>query len=96
MDRRRLATLDQPTKRRAWVGIFLLGHAASEVGLPARDHRVLIPASVLLGGSFLMIADSFARSIVAPLQLPVGVVTAIIGVPTFLLILRRSQQRSVE
>lgn len=64
--------------------------------LGARDHRVLIPASVLLGGSFLMIADSFARSIVAPLQLPVGVVTAIIGVPTFLLILRRSQQRSAE
>jgi iron complex transport system permease protein len=64
--------------------------------LGARDHRVLIPASVLLGGSFLMIADSFARSVVAPLQLPVGVVTAIIGVPTFLLILRRSQRRETE
>ncbi|MDP1931353.1 MAG: iron ABC transporter permease [Gammaproteobacteria bacterium] len=59
--------------------------------LGARDHRVLIPASILLGGSFLMIADSFARSIIAPQQLPVGVVTAIIGVPAFLLILRRTR-----
>lgn len=59
--------------------------------LGARDHRLLIPAAVLLGGSFLMIADSVARSIVAPLQLPVGVVTAIIGVPVFLLILRHTR-----
>jgi len=59
--------------------------------LGARDHRILIPSSVLLGGSFLMIADSVARSIVAPLQLPVGVVTAMIGVPVFLLILRHTR-----
>lgn len=59
--------------------------------LGARDHRLLIPCAVLLGGSFLMIADSVARSIVAPLQLPVGVVTAIIGVPVFLLILRHTR-----
>lgn len=56
--------------------------------LGARDHRILIPGSALLGGSFLVIADSIARTIVAPQQLPVGVVTAIIGVPAFLLILR--------
>ena len=61
---------------------------------PATSLRASGP--VLLGGSFLMIADSFARSVVAPLQLPVGVVTAIIGVPTFLLILRRSQRRDTE
>ena len=54
----------------------------------ARDHRILLPGSVLLGGSFLVIADSLARTLVAPQQLPVGVVTAIIGVPSFLLILR--------
>lgn len=64
--------------------------------LGARDHRILIPASVLLGGSFLVIADSFARSVIAPQQLPVGVVTAIIGVPAFLLILRHSGRSSVE
>lgn len=61
--------------------------------LGARDHRILIPASLLLGGSFLMIADSFARSIIAPTQLPVGVVTAVIGVPIFLVILRHSSKR---
>ena len=56
--------------------------------LGARDHRILIPSSVLLGGSFLVIADSLARSIIAPQQLPVGVITAVIGVPAFLIILR--------
>lgn len=54
----------------------------------ARDHRVLIPACVLFGGSFLVLADSLARTLIAPQQLPVGVVTAIIGVPSFILILR--------
>lgn len=63
--------------------------------LGARDHRILLPSSVLLGGSFLMIADSVARTIVAPQQLPVGVLTALIGVPAFLLILRHSN-RSVQ
>ncbi|MCB1664239.1 MAG: iron ABC transporter permease [Pseudomonadales bacterium] len=62
----------------------------------ARDHRILLPASVLLGGSFLMIADSAARTIVAPQQLPVGVVTALIGVPVFLLILRHSNRHVQE
>ncbi len=58
--------------------------------LGARDHRLLLPCSVLLGGSFLVIADALARTIIAPQQLPVGVVTAIIGVPSFLVILRSS------
>lgn len=63
--------------------------------LGARDHRVLVPASALLGGSFLVVADSFARTIIAPQQLPVGVVTAIIGVPVFLFILHRSHRQTV-
>lgn len=49
------------------------------------DHRLLLPASCLAGGSFLVLADTLARSIVAPQQLPVGVITALIGVPLFLL-----------
>lgn len=53
----------------------------------ARDHRWLIPGAVLLGGSFLMLADSLARTVLAPRQLPVGVLTAILGVPAFLYIL---------
>ncbi|HSJ96485.1 MAG TPA: iron ABC transporter permease [Myxococcota bacterium] len=54
------------------------------------DQRVLLPASVLAGGTLLLLADTAARIAFAPQQLPVGVVTALIGVPTFLyLVLRR-------
>ena len=52
------------------------------------DHRLLIPLSVLTGGSLLVIADALARTIIAPQQLPVGVLTAMIGVPLFLLLLQ--------
>jgi iron complex transport system permease protein len=53
------------------------------------DQRLLLPASVLAGGSLLVIADTLARTIVAPQQLPVGVLTALIGVPVFLYLLTR-------
>ncbi len=53
------------------------------------DHRALIPASVLLGGSLLILADTLARTVMAPTQLPVGILTAILGVPTFLYLLYR-------
>ena len=55
------------------------------------DHRLLVPASALMGGALLIIADTLARTILAPQQLPVGVLTALIGVPLFLYLLRRSQ-----
>ena len=55
------------------------------------DHRFLLPACVLLGGGFLTIADTLARSWVAPVQLPVGVITALLGVPAFLYLLIRSR-----
>jgi len=55
------------------------------------DHRFLLPASVLLGGGFLTIADTLARSWVAPTQLPVGVLTALLGVPVFLYLLVRAR-----
>jgi iron complex transport system permease protein len=48
------------------------------------DHRVLIPSAVLLGGSFLVLCDTLARTVVAPIQLPVGAITALIGAPVFL------------
>lgn len=57
--------------------------------LGAGDHRVLLPAAVLLGGSLLTAADTVARTAMAPLQLPVGVITALIGVPVFLYLLNR-------
>lgn len=53
------------------------------------DQRLLLPASVLAGGSLLVLADTLARTIIAPQQLPVGVLTALIGVPIFLIILSR-------
>lgn len=52
-------------------------------------HRALLPAAFLGGGALLAIADTLARTVVAPRELPVGVVTALIGVPVFTLLLRR-------
>jgi iron complex transport system permease protein len=53
------------------------------------DHRLVLPASALLGGTLVMIADVCARTLFAPRQLPVGALTAIAGVPLFLLLMRR-------
>ena len=53
------------------------------------DQRLLLPASVLAGGTLLVAADTLARSVIAPQQLPVGVLTALIGVPVFLYLLSR-------
>ena len=53
------------------------------------DQRLLLPASALAGGALLMFADTLARSLIAPQQLPVGVLTALIGVPVFLFLLSR-------
>jgi iron complex transport system permease protein len=53
------------------------------------DQKFLLPASALLGGTFLVLSDMLARTIIAPSQLPVGVITALIGVPSFLWILSR-------
>jgi iron complex transport system permease protein len=54
------------------------------------DHRRLLPAAALFGGTFLVVADTFARTMLSPRQLPVGVLTALIGVPLFLLLLNRA------
>ena len=53
------------------------------------DHRVVLPASALAGGSLLVIADTLARTVMAPRQLPVGALTAAIGVPLFLVLMSR-------
>jgi iron complex transport system permease protein len=57
------------------------------------DQRLLLPASALAGGSLLVIADTLARTVIAPQQLPVGVLTALIGVPVFLFLLARDARR---
>jgi iron complex transport system permease protein len=59
--------------------------------LGGSDHRFLLPACVLLGGGFLTVADTLARSWMAPVPLPVGVITALLGVPVFLFLLIRSR-----
>lgn len=64
-----------------FVGL-IVPHACRMMWGP--DHRFLFPASVLIGGFFLVIADTLARTVLAPHQLPVGVVTSLIGVPVFL------------
>lgn len=56
------------------------------------DQRLLLPAAALAGGSLLTVADTLARSIAAPQQLPVGVLTALIGVPVFLILLSRDSR----
>src|SRR5207247_767484 len=54
-----------------------------------RRHRALLPAAFIGGGALLVLADTLARTVVAPRELPVGVVTALVGVPVFALLLRR-------
>jgi iron complex transport system permease protein len=59
--------------------------------LIGNDQRLLLPASVISGGAVLTLADLAARTVVAPTQLPVGVITALVGVPVFLWLLSRSR-----
>lgn len=54
------------------------------------DHRALLPLSFLAGGAFLTLADLVARLALAPTEIPIGVITAFVGVPFFLMLLRRS------
>jgi iron complex transport system permease protein len=56
------------------------------------NHRYLTPASILAGAIFLIISDTIARTIVAPGQLPLGVITAIIGAPYFIFLLQRNNK----
>lgn len=55
------------------------------------DNRYLLPASALLGATLLLVADAFARTVVAPAELPIGIVTALAGAPFFLWILLRKR-----
>ena len=94
------------TKRRVYVATSLLTAASVAtcgiigfVGLVVPHacrlawtplHRRLLPLTFLAGGVFLVLADALARSILPPLELPVGVVTALVGVPLFAVLLRRT------
>jgi iron complex transport system permease protein len=70
-----------------FVGLTIPHVTRSVVGT---KHKRLIPASVLVGGTFLVIADIISRVIVAPEELPIGVVSAFFGAPFFLYLIRKS------
>ena len=61
--------------------------------LAGPDHRVVLPGSALLGAALVLVADSVARTAVQPAELPLGVLTAFVGVPFFLLLLRHFRSR---
>jgi len=68
-----------------WVGL-LVPHIARMIVGP--DHKVLLPASLSIGASFLLLIDNISRTIIA-IEIPIGILTAIIGVPIFLYLLRK-------
>jgi iron complex transport system permease protein len=57
------------------------------------DHKILFPASALAGGIVLIISDTIARTVLMPREIPVGIITSIVGVPFFLYLLVRSRQQ---
>ena len=71
-----------------FVGI-VVPHVARRLGGPS--YALVLPLSLLVGGAFLCLADTVARTVLSPAELPIGVVTAAVGAPVFILILRRAQ-----
>ena len=69
-----------------FVGL-MVPHALRKLGFSG--HRVLLPAAALAGGSLLVLADALARTVIEPRELPVGVLTALLGVPLMLWLLRK-------
>jgi iron complex transport system permease protein len=73
----------------AWVGLAVPHLARMLVGA---DHRALLPASALLGGAFLLLVDDLARTLTSS-EIPLGILTALVGAPAFALLLRKTQGR---
>jgi iron complex transport system permease protein len=74
-----------------FVGL-VVPHALRQILGP--DHRVLLPASILGGAAFLTVCDTIARTVLAPAEIPVGVLTAMIGGPFFLVLLMRRKAQA--
>ena len=70
---------------------FIVPHLIRLTGIT--DHRFLLPAATLGGGILVLVADSIARTIISPQQLPVGIITALIGIPLFLFLLQRDAKQ---
>ena len=60
------------------------------------NHRILLPASALAGGIFLIWSDTIARTILSPTEIPVGIITALCGAPFFVYLLQKSKKRSCD
>jgi iron complex transport system permease protein len=78
----------------SWSGLIgfvglMVPHAVRLVWGP--DHRLLLPAAALIGAAFLVAADAGARTILAPVEMPVGILTASIGAPFFLYLFHREK-----
>ena len=61
--------------------------------LAGPDHRWVLPGAALIGASLVLLADAVARTVAAPAELPLGVLTALVGVPFFLTLLRSAHGR---
>lgn len=72
----------------AFVGIIVPHTVRLLVG---RSYRVVIPLSLLFGAAFLVLADTVARTIVAPAEVPIGVITAFVGAPFFIIVMRSTR-----
>ena len=70
---------------------FIVPHLIRLTGIT--DHRLLLPAATLGGGILVLLADTVARTVIAPQQLPVGIITAFIGIPLFLFLLQRDAKQ---
>lgn len=70
---------------------FIVPHLIRLAGIT--DHRFLLPAATLGGGILVLVADTAARTIIAPQQLPVGIITALIGIPLFLFLLQKDARQ---
>ncbi|MGI6671845.1 MAG: FecCD family ABC transporter permease [Christensenellales bacterium] len=73
-----------------FIGLVAPHIARSLIGV---DNRHLIPASAMLGAIVLLLSDTVARTMFSPQEIPVGIITAVLGVPFFLLILRRRRKQ---
>jgi iron complex transport system permease protein len=73
-----------------FVGLIAPNFARAWLG---GDQRKVIPASMMLGGILLLLADTFARTIAIPAELPVGIFTALLGAPFFIMLLRTSRRQ---
>ena len=81
-----IATVVSFTGLIGFVGLIIPHIARLLVG---PDHRIMLPVAAFLGGAFLILCDVLARTLMSPTEIPIGAITAIIGAPLFIYLLRR-------